>query len=313
MAEVRTDHQLYYMTEADIPVWQVSEALAALDSIVKTTPAVLESFFEGTSIDDVELYLRELRAGSLWEDFFVKFLFGTQEELDGFIDRTRERMGMDKLSDNSRILSAVILTLVLVGGSYAVTQFLKNPEAAVHIEANNNVIISIGAEASGMSPEDFISIIRAAVSDERKLANDAIRVIRPAKQGEGGGLQMDGDASLSIDRETIAAIPSDVFPEQPDETLEDYRDVEIEIRATDLDSHKRGWGVRIPVLSERRLPMQIDAMIDTSELAAGSRFRGDVTAVMRLSKEGDRVPRRIYLREIQESAPDRDEQEALPE
>ena len=97
--------------------------------------------------------------------------------------------------------------------------------------------------------------------------------------------------------ETLRSIPSTVIPDEPDETLDDFEGVELEIRATDLDSLKRGWAARLPSISDRRMPLQIDGGVDTSKLAGGKAVKGDVTVVFR-REEGKNVPRRAYLRKL---------------
>jgi hypothetical protein len=295
MAELQTKHQFYYDTTRPLRLWEIAEALIATEAILTRTGPVLEELFPGTTIEKIEVLLDGLRSGSLYEDLFVKFFFGSQDKLDEVIHTTRRRLGMDRLAERKLIVGAIFLALVLYGGRIAVGRLFGPKEARDVIEINNSTIIVVGAELADVAPEQLRQIIEKTTKDGGKLANEAIRVLRPAKGTTPGALIVDQEPRLTILPETIETMPSQVFPDKPEERLEPYKNVELEIRATDLDSFKKGWAALIPeVAGKRRVPLQIAPDINTTKLGGGKVIRGDVTVIF--AKVGGReVARRAYL------------------
>jgi hypothetical protein len=302
VAEVVLHHELFYRIERDVPLWELAEALLATDAVWKLTPRVLEQVFPGTTIDSVGVYINDVELGSLKERILVKFFFGTQRDLDEAIDRARQRLGFDQVPNRQRVVAAIVLALVLTGGAYAAKRFWLNSPAEAQIEANRITIINIGAEAAGLSPEQLRAIIDGAVTKPKDLANQAVHILRPAKGDRDGSLTLDNDNELTIAPETIAAIPSEVFPEAPREHFEDFDAVDIEIRATDLDHFNTGWAVRIPSVDGRRIRMVVDSDINPHLLVSGAVVRGDVTVVYQTQHDGDVVPRRVLLKRVHPDA-----------
>ncbi|MCG9093983.1 hypothetical protein [Laribacter hongkongensis] len=61
---------------------------------------------------------------------------------------------------------------------------------------------------------------------------------------------------------------------QPHEAL--YPDVDLHIRATNLDSHSTGWAALIPGLIEKRVKMVLDDGVDPREVAGKFTVRANV-------------------------------------
>src|SRR5258706_15445399 len=98
MADLQTAHQLFYDTTRPLRMWEIAEALIATEAILTRTGSILEELFPGTTVEQIEVFLQGLRSGSLYEDIVVKFVFGSQEKLDEFIQSTRQRVGMDRIA-----------------------------------------------------------------------------------------------------------------------------------------------------------------------------------------------------------------------
>ena len=80
--ELTTTHRIYYSNKEHIPLSEIADSLLALEGLIRQSPDVLENLFPGTKIYGVEVYLSELKSGSLYEDVLVKFVFGSQDKLD---------------------------------------------------------------------------------------------------------------------------------------------------------------------------------------------------------------------------------------
>ena len=295
--ELVFNHKIYYSNEKPIPISQVAESLLALDRIIQRTPSALEKVFPGTKIKKVLVYVDNIESGSISETFLVKFLFGSQENFEDFLNKMRERLGMEKLAEKP-ILAALILALIFSGGAIANHYWGSSPEQKALIEANNNTIINIGSEMVSMKPDDYKKIIVDAINNKADLAKDAIKVIRPAKSDPKASIVFDGHQELSISPDVIRAIPTYLQDDISDESINDFDKVEILIRAIDLDSFKRGWAVVIPDVSEKRIPLQIDKKIDPERLLGLKFFTGDVTVIFQKDNSGKDVPQKAFLRKL---------------
>ncbi|PPD35841.1 MAG: hypothetical protein CTY19_02000 [Methylomonas sp.] len=297
--ELIVNQKIYYSNKEWIPVREVATSLIALESIIRQTPEVLEGMFPGTRVDLVEVYINELKSDSLYEDIVVKFLFGSQEKLDEVITNIRERIGMDNIAKNPQLLSAIILVMILTGGAYYLGKDKSSaPEQKTTIEANNNTIIQIGAGHVEMDAHDFKTIIENAVKDKEKLAKNAIQIIKPAKLDPNATITFEDNSDLSISSESIKAMPSQIQEAEEEEFIEDFENIELEIRAIDLDSSKRGWAVVVPSLHKKRVKLQLDPTIEPEDLFDKRKISAEVTIIFGRDKEYKKLPKLVFLRKI---------------
>lgn len=291
--------QVHYTNKNRASIQEIADGLVALDSLIRQTPTVLEALFPDYKIESVEIYLDEFRSGSIWEDLVVKFIFGNQENFDSAISGVREKLGMEEVMSDPQVLSAIILVMVLGGGLYWLGKRSKDkPEKRAAIEANNNTIIQIGSGMVGLDADEFRTLIENAVEDKNKLARDAARIVKPAKGDPDGYIEFGDNPSLRITRESVRAMPEYVQEPEPEESVEDYDSLLLELRAIDLDHTKSGWRVIAPDLSERRIKLQLDPSVRADDLFNQRQIRGNVTVIFHPDKAGKKVPRLIFLREV---------------
>ncbi|MEK8090935.1 hypothetical protein [Thermithiobacillus plumbiphilus] len=297
--ELVIHQQIYYSNKNLVPLRDVAESLLALEAVIRQSPDVLDALFPGTKISSVDVFINELKSDSIWEDLIVKFVFGSQQKLDELINNIRERVGMDNLVRNPKLLSIVIITMVFAGATYFMLRDKKaTPEQKSTIEANNNTIINIGAGLLEFDALEFKALIEGAVKDKDTLARNAIKVVRPAKRDPDASITFNGNSELMITPASIQAMPQ-VIPEPEDEQfVEDFPAIDLEIRATDLDSTKRGWAVVVPELGKNRVRLQIDPSINPEIIAEQRRFKGSVTVIFGYDKQNNKVPKLVFLRKI---------------
>lgn len=299
--ELVIGQQVYYSNKDWVPVSEIAASLIAMESIIKQSPEVFEALFPGTLIQQIDVYVRELRSDSIYEDLVVKFIFGSQENLDNFIKDIRHKVGLEKAMENPKVFGAVILAIIFIGGAYAIGKSSTNPDKKALIEANNNTIIQIGAEAVELDPDSFIKIIDAALKDRKKLAKDVSEVVKPAKRDSSATITLNDDPSLRIERPFIETMPEVLEPEEPEEVVVDYENLLMELRALDLDKNNTGWFVNLPEIGEqstKRVRMQLDVHISRQELFQKSFIRGSATVVYRVDPKVGKVPKLVFLREI---------------
>lgn len=297
--EITIHQKIYYSNKRLVPIRNVAESLLALEAIIRQSPDILEAMFPDTEISIDEIYINELKSDSLWEDVVVKFIFKDQKNFDTFIANIRERVDMDNLMNNQQLLSVIIISLILIGGAYYLERDRSStPEQKTTIEVSNNKIIQIGAGMVDLSAQDFKAIIDSAIKDKDSLAKNAAKVVAPAKLDPNASITFNDNDELRISNDVVRAMPRFVQEPIEEEYVEDFKNIELEIRATDLDSNKRGWAVVISELHKKRVRLQLDPGLDPEILLGKRKITADVTVIFGYDNERNRIPKLVFLRGI---------------
>lgn len=284
--------QFYYSTENPVSVKEIIKSLQGWEAIAKQSLDVFVNLTE-CEIDGVELEVELLRSGSLYEDLVIKLLFGSQEKLDKFVEKCHAVIG------EGAVRNTLVFAVVsgMVGYGLYLASSAMSPDKVTHFEANNNTIINIGAGAANLTPEGLKSVIETSVRNPKSLAEGAVKVISPARSDENASLTIgDGQQTIVIPPETIRQAPTSVSID-PLTQVRDYSDVDIQIRALDLDNPSKGWAAVVPGIIERRVKLVLDPNVSAESLSGRLSFRGDITVISTL-KNNEYKPTEILLREI---------------
>lgn len=266
-------HRVHYSNREPIPIAEIASSLLALERILLRAPRVF-SLVTSVPIERAEVYVDDIASGSLTEDVIVKIFFGSQEELDAFLRKINETLGQHKVIKNT-LLAALILGIVGAGLYGAAKAIGANSTATNTINLNNNVIINIGAEQSGLSPEQLKEIILAGIGDKKANAKDAIEFVRPAKGDAEASITMEDSTVLAIPKQVVSAAPSKLIIEaNPKERV--LLDVDLNVRATNLDSQTTGWAALIPGVVNRRVKLVLGDGVDPRAVAGKFTVRADV-------------------------------------
>lgn len=291
-----TTHRIYYSTENPVPVGEIARALLALEKIVSSS----ETVFEGVTaveIDKIEVLVAKLESGSLIEDIVIKFFFKDQAGLDAFVAKVRGKTLENGMVGKTLVVGSVLAAVIGAGAYYAAS--MNKSGGQTTITANNNVIINIGAGEVGMTPEAFKAVVEAAVKDKKGLAESTVQLFRPARADRNAAITLDGDNSMSFSPDVIAATPTAVKGHK-DEDYKRFSDVDLQIRATDLDSQKRGWAGVIPGLIDRRIPIKLADNVLPTDLNH-FQVRADVTVYYKRKARGsasEMVPDYVIVQNV---------------
>ncbi|WP_049780147.1 hypothetical protein [Aromatoleum aromaticum] len=86
---------------------------------------------------------------------------------------------------------------------------------------------------------------------------------------------------------------------EPDETSERLLDVDLQIRATNLDHPTRGWAALIPGRVDRRVRMELDDGVSPRDVAGRFQVRADVTVHYKRPPSGKKyVPAIIQVHRV---------------
>ena len=107
------------------------------------------------------------------------------------------------------------------------------------------------------------------------------------------------NASVTIPSDLISKTPTEVSFEA-DTYTRDHYDVDLEIRALDLDNPTKGWAAVIPGLVDRRVKLVLAPGIKPEDLSHKFAFRADVTITYKLtSSKGEAYkPTEIFLSKL---------------
>lgn len=291
-----TTHRIFYSTKQAVPVGDIAKALVALEKIILSS----EQAFEGITsidIDKIEVLISKLESGSLIEDIVIKFFFKDQAGLDAFIAKVRSKTLENGMVGKSLVVGAVLATAVGTGAYYAASQ--SNGGGQTTITANNNVIINIGAGEVGMTPEAFKAVVETAIKDKKVLAENTVQFFKPARADRNASITFDDNDAVRFSPDVIAATPTAVKLDKPEHT-KDYSDVDLQIRATDLDSLKRGWAGVIPDLLDRRVPLKLAENVNPNDLNH-FQVRADVTVFYKRQRRGsgsELIPDYVLVRNV---------------
>lgn len=287
--------RLIYNTRKPVPIRDVIIALQGLEGLLRPVPLVL-STLTGVEIEGSEFLIHSLETGSLIEDIVVRFFFKDRAKLDAFIDRLAEKKGMKTVA-----IAAIVSGLVGYGLHVA-----SGNKPAPTITATNSVIFQNGAGVLNVSPEAFQGAIAAAVAgDKKRVAESALKLAAPVRADPQSSVsfgvpQAVAAPALSIPWAAVTEAPARIELE-PNERVEEYKNTELIVRATDLDNRTRGWAGRLGT-REERLPIELDPSVAEAELFGRTSVRVDAALVFReKGRSRELKPARIYVRKVHAS------------
>lgn len=282
-------HTVYYNTKNPVPISEVIDALQSLQALMKTVPKVIEGITE-TKIRATELHIERIESGSLSETVLLTLFFKDEDELKKFMAKIRENPKLKYTLVGFALAGVVMYGIQSVSGSKGDTP---------QIQANNNTIIAIGADATNMAPEALTAIIEAAVSNKKENAKQAVKFVSPARSDPESSVSLLGEngPEIEITPKAIGETPR-VVGEIRDQKIEDISNVEVQIRATDLDSKSSGWAGKIEGITSRT-KIELDPRVDEKLLFGRVVVRADVTITF-VTKPNDKkyTAKSIFIRKI---------------
>lgn len=292
------EHEVTYTNKEPLPVADVVDALLALERISKRfLPRTINALAD-VDVESAELLVLGFEHGSLKEKLLIKFLFRNEKDFDAFLGKLSEgkfgeafRDAYKNMPGNRRMKVTTIGMALTTLIAFGIGHMVANESAQTHV---NNVLI-IGAESYQRDPEAFADIVRATVgTDNKKLAQDVARFVAPAKDDSNGTIEVDGNASLALPRDVVESVPREFNPEPVESNIE-YKDVIVEIRATDRDSSKKGWSGIVKNLFDKRVTMELAEGVDATALSKRMQVRADVHVISRPGKQHKMEPKRIVI------------------
>lgn len=270
---------------------EVVDSLQGFDAIAKRFPKILSALLDAP-IKSITVNVNKIEIGSLYDDLIVKFGFGGQEHMDLFMKDMHE-----KFMNHKAVPFFLFFALLIAGGivAYSVVAPDKASSSAV-INSNNTTIINMISADVGKDPAVVREIIERAIprSDSIKLAKDSYKIF--GAFGDSDSLQFRNFESYRLPKEVVDTFPSSLDFDSVQE-LKDFDNVDVQIRAADLDSVERGWAARVPTVSDRRIKVKVANGVDVSKVQIGADVKADITVVYK-TKNDELVPGYCVIRKI---------------
>ena len=270
---------------------EVVDSLQGFDAIAKRFPKILSALL-GAPIKSVTVDVNKIEIGSLYDDLIVKFGFGGQEQTDLFMKEMHE-----KFMSHKAVPFFLFFALLIAGGIVAYNVVSPdNASSSAVINSNNTTIINMISADVGKDADAVREIIERAIprSDSIKLAKDSYKVF--SAFGDSDSLRFKNFEAYRLPKDVVDTFPSSLDFDSVQE-LKDFENVDVQIRAADLDSVDRGWAAKVPAVSDRRVKVKVANGVDVSKVQIGANVKADVTVVYK-TKNDELVPGYCVIRKI---------------
>jgi hypothetical protein len=283
-----------------VPIGTLAASLVAFEKVVRQSRPLFEKLYSA-EIADIRVFVNEIEAGSLFDDFLIKFVFKDDEGYTAFVQALRRKTGVDAMTERYPTIGPILTTVLLLGGLAAVSRGCGSGGDGININLRNSYgnVITIAAADHQMPVEEMQGLINTSITNRYLLATNAAKIFLPAKrEGADASIKMDDRMDLVISPGSVKEVPAIVPKAQAQETQEVHTDVAIQIRALDLDNRKKGWGVVIPSVSNARIPMELDPQVNTADLLGRNLVQADIEVFYRIDAEGEEHAKSAFLRKV---------------
>lgn len=302
-------HQITYEGD-DFTIQEVIQSLRAQEQLLRLGAEALANASRGGRVVKTNIIIKDISTDTLLFDMLVELYGAYQKTFEVGISEGVEQMFGQEIPEEYRPLVTLFSLLVL----YWLARFAyeklrgtgKREGPPIHIEGENNVVVQMVSSQLGIPTGELEQAVGHAVPPKRRLnlLHSLADLIRPARK-RNASIKVEGVEPVQISNAAITEMPTDAEVREIVKTTEmlERPNVRLEIRATDLDSRKRGWGGVIlgePDIKEERLPMDIYPTVATNGLQG--EIRADVYVEAMRVDDGTFVPIKLHLIAVRPSA-----------
>ena len=285
--------QIKIETDQAIEVSELIKHLQALEKVAKQSNKTF-SALTNSEVISVDLLIEEIEHGSLWEDIVLKLTFKDQQNLDQFLETSR-----NWIIDNPMTATTIGLGGIVLGGliAFGISRLKKKTtkEGADIVINNYGTIIQNGAGVLNIGEDVFKNALEQT-EDKTKLAQNAQKFAQMAKSPTGAGSITFGNPkaenALEIPANVVSHIPLVNEAEVSEDKTSTFENITLQIRSLDRDKYT-GWVGYIEGAFTQRLPIEIPLTIDLNVLAEQEAVKATVTLVYR--EKGDKIDRKKII------------------
>ncbi len=290
--EIVFEQEIYFSNKDHLLLTDVAKSLLAFDKNAKATPLALEKLFDDVVAQDIQLYVEELKSGSLTEKIKFRLKLAIQDQIEDESGVKLNLLSQKPQKKKEEIVSWIVVAVFLYGVKIAIDKF-NNDSNKPNIQQQINITLNQGEEITGIDKEILNKKLNNSLEETPGAIQGAIEFTRPAKKDSNASISIDNNVILS--KEAIAEVPSMLADLSQLEKSIELEKTEIVIRATDRDSAKRGWGATFPEFSDRRMKVSVAPGIDLNELAHKDSVTGNVTIFYCIDERGNTSKQHAHI------------------
>lgn len=294
-----TEHTIYYSNREYVPISEMVKSLQSIEKIVSQTPSVINGLVGLDGIIKVEIYVSELKSGSLQNRFVLKYFFKDEKGFDDWVDKIRVKTGMD---DGKKVIPAIVGGAIVAATLYGVTLALpkdSGPSVTSTVSGNSGTVINFIANELHVDAETVQKALEDGITNKKSLASAATDLVHPAKVDPQATITIDDNDSLVINTKTVEVTPEQYETPKPEQKSDEYKGKLLQIRATDRDSTSSGWRAVVPGLHENRVKLSFDEDINNQDdLANYAAVLADFDVISTyVQSKNEYVIKEIYLKD----------------
>uniref|UniRef100_A0A2A3K134 Uncharacterized protein n=1 Tax=Alloyangia mangrovi TaxID=1779329 RepID=A0A2A3K134_9RHOB len=263
---------------------------------------ILSELDENFRYDSSKIRVESITTSSLAWDLLVEVYGKYQTQIEDKVAGSIEEMfGVDIPQEYEGLVTLLALGATYMVARYGYERVTRSKESnapSIHIHGENNVVIQQIGAIVGVDEHQVEKALERSLPPARRraLIPKVADFLRPARKCPGESIEMRNAPDISSD--VLQEFPNDADLE----AVDDSENVELEfarldLRGTDRDRHKQGWGAAI-VGDDRfpkRLPMDLYPTVDPDKLANHRSVIANLVVECNRGADGALRPKRIHL------------------
>jgi hypothetical protein len=297
--EAVVPHRVIFRTEKPTEIEDLQTSLSASASLLRDVPSLLEDLIPGLEVQVRSITARSISQQSpLRQTLAASIFIAAQKDLEREISRVLERLFSVDVHAYDTTITVASGVLAIYGLDLLIAKIKGEHKEASARRQWDGLITAVSAE-TGVSKERIAAVLAGKYGGQRGvgLSRTALNFVRPSRRQGNVPIQI---GSHEITSDFLSTVPSDadLVDLEPDPPSQVMTDVEIEIHAQDLDRPRRGWAGVIPLLSKKRLKMELMPPLRPETIYTQSRIRGDVIVLFKETAHGHFEPYAFHLIKI---------------
>lgn len=282
---------------------EVISSLSAQKVLLEEGLIFLAELDPDFTLDKVIVRVDSLETGSLVWDLLVEVYGQYQTQIEGTVVGGLEEMfGVDVSPEFEGVVTLASLAVTYFVARYAYDRVARskgdNSSAAPTINGDSNIIIQQISSVVGQDPQFIEKALERVLppSKRKKLIPKVADFLRPAKKERSAKIEMLN--APDIEASALAEFPNDAdLNSVDDSTIIVLEGATIDIRGTDRDKIKTGWGAiilgddRFP----KRLPMDLYPTVSPEDLALHQQVKANLVIECERLPDNRLKPKRIHL------------------
>lgn len=286
---LNTSFRMKFTIDEPVPVDVAIKSIRNFEKLLLRTTPLVEAALDNQTITSTEIFVQEIVEGSFIIDFLIKHVLGEKNA------EKAQEVFHDVIKDNTKVRTAVGVGVGIAIGVASAAYFSaeKQPTPPA-IEAHQSVILQAAGDIH-ISSEDLEKYKSSIESDEKKLTEEVVGAMSPAKLTNGSTLEIEGvPTQLNVNSESIDAIPVKYVAPEQENKIEEYQNTDIYVFASDQDKRTSGWAGIVPELFEHRVKFKLSEEIDPFELHGHRKLKADIAVV----KQFNRSTKKFEVKEV---------------